>query len=43
MDKESATLFKVLLWGFAAIVAFLFWAALTETRETIGLLVSNLA
>lgn len=42
MDRESATLFKVLIWGFAAIVAFFFWAMLTETRETIGMLAISL-
>ncbi len=38
MDKESAQLLKLMVIGFICIVAFLFWAALSETRDPIVLL-----
>jgi hypothetical protein len=32
MDKESAALLKVVLVGLAAIILFLLWAGLVESR-----------
>jgi len=41
MDKESAQLLKIVVIGFAIIVAYLLWAALTETKDPIVMLWGN--
>jgi hypothetical protein len=41
MDKESAQLMKIVLFGFVVILVFLFWVALKEAANLHGTLLGG--